>query len=362
MKKEIKNLRIGIFSPYTRMLGGGEKYIFSIASALSRENKVYIYADPQIRKKARDIFGIDLNNVNFLPLDTLNSQNPFQRYFYLSRYDLFFYMTDGSVFFSKARKNFLIIQSPLHIPQKDLLNKLKLSNWKIICYSKFMQEIIRKKMGSNRSIFSLPAYVDIPQNKVKQADKENIILSVGRFFPYPHDKKHAVLIKTFKDAYKKYFSDWKLVIAGGLTETGGKKILDNLKKLSVGLPVEILTNISSARLTMLYTKAKIYWHAAGFGENLIEYPEKAEHFGISPIEAMAYGVVPVVFNGGGLKDIIKEGCGGYFWSSEKELVDKTVDLTTGKTLLDEQSAEAYAKAKDYSYANFYENLEKIIAG
>lgn len=359
---ENKRLKVGIFSPYTDIFGGGERFILSIAQALSQKHEVYLYADKNIRKKSKGIFDIPLERIHFLPGDLIRKQNLLKRYNHLCQYDLFFYMTDGSLFFSGASKNFLIIQSPLHIPRINLFNQLKLSNWRIVCYSQFMKNIISQKIGNSEPIFPLPPCVDLPDKPVSPDSKENIILTVGRFFSYPHDKKHDVLLEIFKSAYKKYFSGWKLVIAGGLTEEGGKEVLNKLQEKAKGFPAEIIVNISSAKLKNLYSAAKIYWHAAGFGEDLIAYPEKAEHFGIAPLEAMSYGCVPLVFATGGPKDIITDGIGGYRWNSNEELLDKTNSLINDHQLFEKQSQKARKVAADYSSDKFYEKIEKIISG
>lgn len=340
------------------MMGGGERYILSIASILSQKYEVYLWGDKDIAEKSSLIFDIILERVHFLPANLLRRQNLFNRFINLRQYNLFFYMTDGSLFFSGAGKNYLIIQSPLHIPKPSFLNSFKLANWHIICYSKFMETVIRTRLRDNIKLSTLAPCINIKSSKKQK--KENIILSVGRFFPYPHDKKHDVLIRIFKKNLRKYFSDWQLVIAGGLTEEGGKKIFENLKGESVGFPIKIIANPSSSELVKLYQSSKLYWHAAGFGEDLDQYPEKAEHFGIAPIEAMAVGCVPLVFNGGGLKDIVQEAKGGYLWNSLEELVGKTVGLITNENLLNRQANLAKRKATDYFCDKFYEKLEKII--
>jgi len=351
-------IKVGVYSPYLKMMGGGERYILSIASLLSQKYEVYLWGDEDILEKSRLTFNINLERVHLLSGDLLRRQNLFNRFMSLRQYNLFFYMTDGSLFFSGAGKNYLIIQSPLHIPRQSVLNSIKLLNYHLICYSKFMESIIRDRLGRKIRISTLAPCIDVKTNAKRK--KENIILSVGRFFPYPHDKKHSVLVGIFKKNFEKHFSDWQLVIAGGLTEEGGNKIFEDLKKKSAGFPIKVIVNPSSAELVKLYQRTKLYWHAAGFGEDLVRYPERAEHFGITPLEAMANGAVPLVFNAGGLKDIVCEAQGGYLWNSPEELVDKTVHLITNEKLLNEQAIIAANVAKNYSCDTFYEKLEKII--
>lgn len=361
MNNNRKKLQVAIFSPYLGIFGGGERYLLSIASALSKKADVFIYSDKDIAQKALSIFGISLKGVHFLPESFIRSQNILKRFISFRKYDLFFYMTDGSLFFSAAQQNFLIIQSPLHIPKLTLVNSLKLSNWHILCYSQYMKNIIEKKLGTAIKISILSPCIDLSINRYEPEQKENIILSVGRFFQHPHDKKHDMLIDLFKAHYKNLFSGWRLIIAGGLTEEGGKSILADLEEKSKGLPVEILVNLPSAKLVELYQKAKIYWHAAGFGEDLNLYPERAEHFGIAPLEAMMSNVVPLLYNAGGLRDIVG-GQDDYLWNTREELTEKTVRLIQNDKLLSRLSEEAHEKALFFSCDKFYEKIDKVISG
>lgn len=350
--------KVGIFSPYLEVFGGGERYILSIASLLSLKHEVTIYADKTIIGKAKDILNIHLDRIHFLPTEQFRTQNFLNKYITLQKFDLFFCMTDGSIFFSGAKKNFLIIQSPAHIPLSDFLNKFKLVNWRILCYSRFMQDIIYEKIGIKADILPPCIYEGkIPSTYIP---KENIILTVGRFFLYPHSKKHEIMLQFFIKNYKKYFTGWKLIIAGGLTEAGGQDLINKLEDQSKEFPVNIIVNPSFDELQVLYQKAKIYWHAAGFGEDLEKFPERAEHFGITTVEAMTYGTVPVVFNGGGQKEIISAGEDGFLWDNEKDLIGKTYNLISDNSLWQNISKRAIEKASFYSGQKFYAKLEKII--
>lgn len=352
--------KIAFYSPYLDILGGGERYILTIAEALSARHEVYFYADLGLKDKINKHFNITLERVHFIPSDLFRLNNLFIKLKKLRHYDVLFYMTNGSLFFSSARKNFLIIQSPAHLPGTDILSLLKSFNWKIVCYSQFMQKIIKRRLGKDAVILS--PCIDVKVFNSSFSEKENTIITVGRFFKWPHDKKLDVLIDVFKNNSDKSFSGWKLIVAGGLTEGSGEEILVNLRKEAEGHPIEIVVNPDFSVLLSLYKKAKIYWHAAGFGENLEQSPEKAEHFGITTLEAMAAGCIPVVFGGGGQLDLVKEGVNGYIWKTKKELVDKTVSLMGKEKLSHEIASRAEEYAQKYSCGKLNENLEKIIYG
>lgn len=356
--KQKRNLNIGVYSPYWKMSGGGERYLYTIASILSENNDVRIFGNDNIRETARQKFDLNLSHVQLYPENAFLNSGIVGKIRKSSTFDLFFYMTDGSLFMSRARKNFLVVQSPIHLPAKNLLNMLKLHNWTIICYSDFMQKHIEKKYNKKSEILS-PG-IDIQKFSANSSDKKNIILTVGRFFRYPHHKHQDFLAEAFKNGYKKYFRGWKLIIAGGITETGGKQLLDNLRQRIQGYPIEIKTDLSSGDLIALYKCARIYWHAAGVSEDTAKYPEKAEHFGITTLEAMAAGNVPVVFQAGGQEDIVKEGINGYFWKTEKELLIKTSRIINDKELYYKLSKQVVERASDFSLSKFHENLSKLI--
>ena len=51
-----------------------------------------------------------------------------------------------------------------------------------------------------------------------------------------------------------------------------------------------------------------------------------EHFGITTVEAMAHGCVPVVVRLGGQLEIVQDGVNGRLWGSLGELVAITREL------------------------------------
>lgn len=351
-------MKIAIYSPYLHILGGGEKYLLDIAVNLSKKNEVFLFTNPNVQKEIMRILGINLEGIKFIGDNLFHkSNNPVSRIQALHDFDELIFMTDGSVPYPINRKNYMIIQSPIHIPKKNLRNSLKLKKWKIVCYSGFMQKIIAGKLKKNAYILS-PA-VDIRKYKNNSIKKENIILSVGRFFAYPHNKKHDVLIEAFKSNFNYIFTDWKLIIAGGVTEESGEEIFNKLKILSEQFPIEIYKNLPFEKLVNLYNRAKIYWHAAGYGEDIINHPERAEHFGITPLEALASGCIPLVYNGGGLPDTIHDGRNGFLWNTITELISKTSRLIDDEMYYKNISDKLAKEAESFSLDKFYANLQKI---
>jgi hypothetical protein len=61
-------MNIGIVSPYFDSLGGGERYMLSIAARASCNHTVHVFwDDPTILKKASERFMVDLGSVSVVP-------------------------------------------------------------------------------------------------------------------------------------------------------------------------------------------------------------------------------------------------------------------------------------------------------
>ena len=77
-----------------------------------------------------------------------------------------------------------------------------------------------------------------------------------------------------------------------------------------------------------------------------------EHFGITTVEAMAGGAVPLVFAAGGYKEIVEDGVNGWLWDSKGDLKFKTKKLIENSKSLREMSAAAKSSAQRFEYERF----------
>ncbi len=310
-------MRAAIFNPYLDTLGGGERYTLSFAKVLVDAGwQVDMgWNDPGIKEALKDRFGIDTSGINIVP-DIKRGDG----------YDLCFWVSDGSIPALKARKNFLHFQVPFHgVGGNNLINKMKLFRIeKIICNSEFTKKVIDKEYG----VESVVVYPPVDVDRIKSKRKENLILFVGRFSQLKQNKNQDVLIKAFKKLVDNGLKDWKLVLAGGI-EVGVTDYLKSLEKLSEGYPIEIIKSPDFTALKDLYGKARIFWSASGFGENEEKNPDKVEHFGMTVVEAMATGAIPVIFNAGGHKEIIKDKRNGFLWDSPGQLIKITNQIIGG---------------------------------
>ncbi|HEY5601132.1 MAG TPA: glycosyltransferase family 4 protein [Patescibacteria group bacterium] len=340
-------MKIGFYSPYLDMLGGGERYIATIAQLLSGDHQVFFFWDnPKIIGDLSGRFGLNLTNVS--TFHNVFKNNFIERITTLRSFDYLFYLSDGSIPSPLAKKTILHFQVPFVVKGRTIANKIKLSKIdSIICNSIFTKKIIDQSFGINSKV----VYPPVDTEAFKPLTKENYILSVGRFFSHLHSKKQEVLIDAFGDLKIK---GWKLVLAGGVDD---KDYIEKLKKRAKGLKVEFKFNVSLEELKKLYGKAKIYWHAAGYGEDLQTHPERAEHFGISIAEAMSAGCVPVVFNGGGMPEVVEDKIDGFLFLHLGDLGKITRDLIENEELLNNFSKRAQLRSENFSTANFINSIK-----
>lgn len=341
-------MRVGIFSPYLDTLGGGERYVFTIAEFFlqQKNTKVNIFWDQSLDlQKIKERFDIDLTGA---------TTSPHQGFLTTAGYDLMVFLSDGSIPLSFAGKNILHFQVPFKFTDgKNVLNKLKLSRFNhVVCNSNFTKKYIDQTFGINSEVLYPP--VDV--NNFKPGKKENIILGVGRFFAPLHPKKQEVMT----EAFKQMKSDWELVLIGGVTGDESKQSVEQLRKKSIDHNIKIITDGTFEVLKDYYARAKLFWHATGFGEELEKFPEKAEHFGMTTVEAMAAGCVPVVFAGGGQTEIVTDAKNGFLWSTVEELKSKTAEIAKDEALRKYLSANAIERSKDFSKQKFFDQLSSLI--
>jgi len=356
MKKAI------IFDPYLDTLGGGERYTLTFAQVLLKKGwRVDVFWDePSVVKKAAERFGLETEGVNILPKSKLFQKNLLKRFFFQRKYDLLFWVSDGSVPLMFTKKNLLHFQVPFHNLKHSLGEKLRLALVdEVICNSFFTKRVIDREYGVKGRVLYPPVSVQ----DFSPGRKRNIILAVGRFEETMQAKRQDVLVTVFKEMVDEGLKNWRLVLAGAsLSEEADNLFLEKLKKSAAGYPVDFRVNVSFNQLKSYYSQAKIFWHAAGFGVDEEKHPEKVEHFGMTTIEAMAAGCWPLVYSAGGQKEIFAKFPQKdlVLWKTKKELSKKTVKAIK---LLKErklQYNELVRWSCKFSVDSFSQNVWKII--
>lgn len=355
-------MKIGIYDPYLDDLGGGEKYMMAIASCLAKNSHhITVFWDKkEDLENLRQRFLLDLSSIK-LSKNIFSPHVGFlERILETRKYDAIIMLSDGSIPFVLSKKLFIHIQQPLReFPVNSFKNKIKLSRINaFFCNSQFTKSFIDK----GYSVKSLVVYPPVQIFK-KKVEKENIILHVGRFrvknVKTEDYKKQDFMIGMFKKMVKSGLIDWTFVLGVSVSEKD-RETFDTLLEKAKGFSIKFLINHDNKKLWDIYNRAKIYWHATGFGEDLNAHPEYAEHFGISTVEAMGAGAVPVVINAGGQKEIVKNGENGFLWNTKEELTDDTLKLIRNEKLWRKMSDAAQKRAQFFAGDKFCREVKSLI--
>ncbi len=375
--------RVIVYSEYWASRGGGEKYMLTIAETLLRNNyDVTIIAQTAAFDK-EDIsryyhVNIDTAKIRFVDGDVKALRASAEL---VSReFDICIYITNYRFFNSHARQTFAVLQIPygsISIPSiawkairgslkeagKDfvrlqLLNKLQ-ETQAVLVYSQFVHDALDIIHNVPSTILS-PAIDDF---FVPGTTKERVILSVGRFFRgLYNDKRHDILIEAFKQLCKRLpNTTWQYRLVGSCaSDASSQEYLAQLRESARGFPIYFHINTPYDELKRHYNEATLFWHAAGFGVDERRHPERAEHFGMSTLEAMSACAVPVVINRGGQKEIVSHGESGYLWENLDELVGHSVTLLSDQAMLTTLQSKVRDRFKDYDREQFSHNLLSII--
>ena len=191
--------------------------------------------------------------------------------------------------------------------------------------------------------------------------KDNVILNVGRFFPADkgHSKKQLELVQAFRRLYDGGVRGWTLHLVGGCSDAG-RDYLELVRAAASGYPVELHVNATGDELESLYARASIYWHASGYGEDAQRHPDRLEHFGISTVEAMSAGAVPVVIGLAGQLETVRHGVDGFHFQTLAGLCSLTGGLIDDEAQRARMSLSAARRARQFSVDAFGAELHLLV--
>jgi alpha-1,2-mannosyltransferase len=217
----------------------------------------------------------------------------------------------------------------------------------LVTNSTFSKRAIKKHTGKNSIVIHPPVDVTAFASVVEGNKRENRVVTCGRYSPeknYEYVLEVAKLLQTAEFAVVGSFSGEKSIkYYEKLSSIKSQKNLAN---------VELIRALGLKDLLRLYGKAKIYMHAM-----------KNEHFGIAVIEAMAAGLVPVVYRGGGpWVDILKEkqGYHGFSYKTPDEAANIIKTVLANEKIRKKIAERNIAYAKQFSTTLFKEKFSSLI--
>ncbi len=405
----MKKPQIGIYLSRKAGPGGSTKSVMALAAHWAKRFAVTLISqEPTDWMKLQRFFEVDLSQVNLVQLRPLPSTVPYrlvrryrrgksllhvatQRYLIHQmralQLDLFVNHTPDITVPPLARRSLYLCTFPERSPEQADAKFQSSRRRKLHAYSKQWLKRLLYGTKSNDVLaaydviaansyftqhwiqqrWSLPATVVYPPCATIDAGqaKEKIIFHAGRFeanYPPLNVHKHqGTLLELFKSLPDLHQAGWQLHLAGGLQDTPqDRAFVQQLQNAAQNFPVFLHCDASTADLHQLYRAASLYWHASGYGIDAQLHPQTQEHFGITTVEAMSAGAVPVVLNSGGQAEIVTHGVNGFVWQQLTELATYTRLLAQDTTLRATLSQQAMASSQAFSTANFLARLDGIV--
>lgn len=364
----MKKNTAALYSPYLDTLGGGEKHIMAILEVLDKElgYQPIIYWHKDLTEKLKTKLGITFEQKPIYnpPIVGRSLVEKLQE---LHKHEIFLYVTDGSYFFSTARRNFVFCMVPNpELFNMGIINRLKTLNYLFISNSKYTHDWLHRWGISNQVLYPYISqeYVKLSEDEDLVSSKKKIILSVGRFFPGLHTKRQDKAIEAFFKLQQSdsKFKDYRLVLAGSVQEAD-RHYVDALRvKIGDNNQVELRLNPDFKTLLNTYKQARYYWHFAGYGVDDSKTPHMVEHLGIAPVEAMAAGCITCCYKAGGPRELLKNGENGFLFNSLKELYSTMIDLEMNPQKRSEITTKGQRFAREqFSYDRFKHNVIDIFS-
>lgn len=397
--------KIGIYNPYLSSKGGGEKLCLTLASVLAdREDAevTLITHEPVNLNELSKYFNIDLTKVKLKVIDfekilvkifyhlPLPSGSRFllvdiymHRQLKRLKLDVFINHCYRSNLPNVGKRGVYICMFPQKLHEeaeeigqlksiyRNMLMKIRklflyptkkhgvYTYEKIISISGFTQKFVTQYWGLESEIV-YPICEDMYQPGV---EKRNMILHVGRFFGFDddsHHKRQDILLDTFSKMKDLHKAGWELHFVGSVADDKrAKKFVNDLKESAKGLPVVFHFDFPFKELKLLFNEASVYWHATGYGSDPDKKPEKQEHFGITTVEAMSAGAIPIVINTAGQHEIVQQGKNGMLWSTAEELIEDTNKVLEDRLKSDKFRKAAKTSARKYEKPAFAKHINDI---
>lgn len=207
------------------------------------------------------------------------------------------------------------------------------------------------------------------------------IVMLGRFFVGRQNKGHFAalrilqrILSSLPPSVKKMV---RLVMMGNVQpEPRHRDYVSYLKGniSTLKLPVTIMNDASPEDIEQILQRSHVFWHLTGIDivANVTMDPASMEHFGISVVEAMSAGCIPIVLGEGGTTDIVQDEVNGFWAKDERDFVSQTLKVMKMSGLLHGSNKIRYSgklqaisdrslqMSRRFHLDNFRHNLYQLI--
>lgn len=199
--------------------------------------------------------------------------------------------------------------------------------------SLFSNDTKLKRHGNHFTIYNnLSSYIEIVQTPRKGTPK-----TIGVVSRLERIKGMDLVVPAFAEVYK-HHTELKLLIVGDGTQR--EFMEQQLHKACLPKDsVQFVGRQNQDKLQSFYDQIDI-----------LLMPSRSEGFGLTAIEGMARGCVPVVSNTGGLPEVVEDGVSGLLHTSESvdDLATKIESVIDNPQLFEQLSLGAFNRAHEFS--------------
>jgi glycosyltransferase involved in cell wall biosynthesis len=228
----------------------------------------------------------------------------------------------------------------------------------MLANSHFTQRWIARRFGRASELLYPPVQV----GQFRPGRKKQQIISVGRFFVEGHSKKQLDMIHVFRRLCDAGLTGWEYHLAGGTHhDPVSTRYLEDCRDAAAGYPITVHPNAPLDELVDRYAESALYWNATGYGEDPDVEPDRFEHFGMTTVEAMASGCVPLSYARAGQPEVIEQHGSGILWETFTDLGDATLALIGDPTRRARMAAAAVERSKRFTYEHFSETFQRLLA-
>ena len=342
-------MKIAIYNRSFLVLGGAQRRSSALASHLAQRHDVTLITATKISPaKIQSAHGIDLSKVRIV---VKPSWGKYRRHF-----------RDYDVFINNSHDGKLINHAPFGIFMCMFPYGARpdLSSYNVItANSSYTAQWIKRLWGYDSDVvYSACRDMGPPEKKIKTIVNVGLlstdISGVGR-------KNQMSMLDFFIDLVRVGLRGWELQLIGNQgTQQSDADFIAALRSKAEGYPVRIEPDLESSVLRTRLRQASLYWHAMGYGTDPEQDPSRHEHFGMSVVEAMSAGAVPLALNTGGPSEVIRHGVDGYLWSTPAELQAFTLKLSSQPNVRERMSRNAIERAKVFNVVSYLSKIDRII--
>lgn len=233
----------------------------------------------------------------------------------------------------------VIVVDVQRMPKGQMRFYRSAKRWRAVSSAVF-EAILREQPREAHRIRVIPNPLPFsaPPPETSPRAKDKTILYAGRLHP---EKGLDLLIRALRDSrLEPWMAEWRLDVVGPWQPSeggGGEDYLSHLKRLAAGLRVAFIgPEHDPNALAGHYRRSSIFVYPS--------LAERGETFGVAPLEAMAFGSVPVVSDLACFRDFIRTGRNGVVFDHRAQDPASEIAAAVCELLRDEPRRHALSEA------------------